>query len=193
MANGIISLVKKLPVYAVDIKKNLEEIFLKDTNEYLTQEELYSVALTVGYALRHENVLNNIRADAKLVLEDANANACKVAAVMMSMNNIFYNFKDMSEDSEIDLIDSGLSMTSLKDVGVDIKIFEMCCLATSILNKCKYCIKVHEKKLINKDVSKKTFVEIAKVVSIISAAAVAMDIERLRSYDFVVREASVDD
>jgi alkyl hydroperoxide reductase subunit D len=193
MANGIISLVKKLPVYAVDIKKNLEEIFLKDKNDYLTEEELYSVALTVGYALRHENVLNNIRADAKLVLEDSNANACKVAAVMMSMNNIFYNFKDMSEDHEIDGIDSGLSMTSLHDIGVDMKTFEMCCLAASILNKCKYCIKVHEKKLTNKGTAKGTFVEIAKVVSIISAAAVAMDIERLRSYDFVVREASVDD
>ena len=152
---------------------------------------MYSVGLTIGYALRNENLLNNIRADAKLVLEETNATACKIAAVMMSMNNVFYNFKDM--DTGMNDVDSGLSMTSLQPVGVDTKIFEMCCLAVSILNKCKYCVTIHQNKLSKKGVIKETFIEIAKIVAVLSSTAVVMDIERLRSYDFVVREASVDD
>lgn len=193
MSNGIKSLVKKLPNYATDIKTNIERIFLKDHNEFLSQEELYMVALTIGYALRHENVLNNIRADAKLVLEDNHAGACKTAAIMMSMNNCFYGFKDLCEDAEIESAESGLDMKSLTAVEVDMKLFEMSCLAVSILNKCKYCISVHQKKLIKKNVSKNSFLEIARIVSVLSAASAAMDIEKLRSYDFVVREASVDD
>ncbi len=193
MAHSIMSLMKKLPVYAVDIKDNLEKIFLQDTNQYLAQDELYSVALTVGYALGHEHVLNNIRADAKIILEDASANACKVAAVMMSMNNILYNFKDMSGNKEICKMNSGLVMTSMNNIGIDMKIFEMCCLAVSILNKCQYCIKVHENKLTTKGVIAESLLEIAKVTSVLAAIVTAMDIEKLRSYDFILREASVDD
>lgn len=193
MTNGIFSLIKKLPPYANDIKINLERIFLVENNAYLSQSELYSVALTIGYTLRHENVLNNIRADAKLVLEDADANACKIASVMMSMNNCFYNFKDMSDDTEIQNSESGLSMSALNQVSVDMKLFEMSCLAVSILNKCKYCISVHKKKLERKGLHNDAFLEIARIVSVLSAAVVAIDIESLRSYDFIVREASVDD
>ena len=193
MTNGINSLVKKLPSYAIDIKTNLAKIFLVNENEFLSQEELYSVALTVGYALRHESVLNSIRSDAKLVLEESNANACKAAAVIMAMNNSFYGFKDLCEDEEINGFESGLDMTLIQNPGIDIKLFEMACLAVSILNKCKYCIGVHQKKLLKRNVKKEVFMEIARIVSVLSAAVVAIDIEKLRSYDFVVREASVDD
>lgn len=193
MTNGISSLVKKLPTYANDIKANLTKLFLSTENNFLSQEELYLVALTVGYALRHETLLNSIRSDAKLILEDSHANACKAAAVIMAMNNCFYGFKDLCNDDEINSFESNLEMTIVQNPGTDIKLFEMACLAISILNKCKYCIGIHQKKLLKKSVSKQIFIEIARVVSVLSAAAVAMDIEKLRSYDFVVREASVDD
>lgn len=193
MPNGIVSLVKKLPVYAIDIKSNLEKIFLHEKNEYLSQEELYSVALAVGYALRHEGVLNSIRADAKLVLEDAHATSCKSAAVIMSMNNCFYNFKDMNADDEIKNAASNLSMSALHNVEIDMRLFEMSCFAVSILNKCKYCIQAHQKKLSKRNVSHDAFLEVARVVSVLSAAVVAMDIEKLRSYDFIVREAGMGD
>lgn len=192
MTHGITSLIKKLPSYAFDIKTNLNKLFT-ETNSYLSQEELYSVALTIGYALKHENILNNIRADAKLVLEESNATACKIAAVMMAMNNCFYNFKDMNENEEIKSADSGLEMSMLQNIDVNMKLFEMSCLAVSILNKCKYCINIHQKKLSKKNVNANAFLEIARIVSTLSAAVTAMNIEKLRSYDFVVREASVND
>lgn len=193
MTNGISSLVKRLPSYAIDIKSNLKKLFLSDRNNFSSQEELYSVALTVGYALRNETLLNSIRSDAKLVLEEIHANACKTAAVMMSMNNCLYGFKDLSVDEEIKAFDSELDMTTIANPGNEMMLFEMSCLAISILNKCKHCIEVHQKKLLKRNVSKNTFMEIARIVSVLSAAAVAIDIEKLRSYDFVVREASVDD
>lgn len=193
MANSIASLIKKLPNYATDIKENLGNIFTQN-NPYLTQEELYAIALTIGYTLKHENVLNSIRADAKLVLEDTAANACKIAAVMMSMNNMFYNFKSMTDDAEIEQMESRLKMSSLQSLNVDMKAFEMCCLAVSIFNKCHYCIKIHQKKLLKRNVSKETLLAIGRIVAVLFATVTAIDIESLRSYDFIVRgEASVDD
>ena len=193
MTNGISSLIRKLPTYATDIKNNLTKLFLNRENELLSQEELYSIALALGYALRHESVLNSIRSDAKLILEESHANGCKAAAVIMAMNNCFYSFKDLSNDDEINNFESGLEMTTIVNPGIDIKLFEMICLALSILNKCKYCVNVHQHKLLKKNVKKSTFMEIGRIVAVLSATVVAIDIENLRSYDFVVREASVDD
>jgi alkyl hydroperoxide reductase subunit D len=193
MANGIHSLVKKLPTYATDIKKNLTKLFLNESNDLLSQEERYSIALALGYALRNESVLNSIRSDAKLILEESHANGCKAAAVIMTMNNCFYSFKDLSNDDEITNLESGLEMTTIVNPGIDMKLFEMICLALSILNKCKYCINVHQHKLLKQNVKKNTFMEIARIVSVLSATVVAIDIEKMRSYDFIVREASVDD
>jgi alkyl hydroperoxide reductase subunit D len=193
MSNGISSLVKKLPSYAIDIKENLKALFLSDRSNFLSQEQLYSVALTIGYGLRNESVLNSIRSDAKLILEEQHANACKTAAVIMTMNNCLYGFKDLCGDEEIKQCDSQLAMSAIINPGCDLVLFEMSSLAMSILNKCKYCIEVHQKKLLKRNIDKMSFMEIARIVSVLSAASVAMDIEKLRSYDFVVREASVDD
>jgi alkyl hydroperoxide reductase subunit D len=192
MTNGIATLIRKLPNYASDIKINLEKIFITN-NEHLSQEALYSIALSIGYALQHEYILNHIRTDAKTVLENVDATACKIATVVMRMNNMFYNFRDMVEDDEIKSIDSGLSMVTLNDVGTDIMIFEMCCLAVSIINKCKYCIMVHKNKLLKREVTKDAIVEIAKIASVLAASADAMQIEYLRSYDFILRDANMDE
>ncbi len=192
MANGIATLIRKLPTYASDIKINLEKIFLNN-NQYLAQEALYSVALSVGYALKHEYILNHIRADAKTVLENVDATACKIAVIIMRMNNMFYNFRSMANDDEIISIESGLSMLSLQDTGTDTAIFEMCCLAVSIVNKCEHCITVHKNKLLRRNISREAMVEIARVASVLAAAMEAMEIERLRSYDFVLRDASMDE
>ena len=188
----MLSIIKNLPTYSQDIKENLDKIFFKKPNSELTDEELYSVALALGYALGEESLLKAIRADAKLILDEKDATASKMAAVLMSMNNSFYNFKEMVQDEDIDKMESGLKMEGLK-LPEKKKVFEMSCLAISILNKCNYCIKIHKNKLLSKGVTKETIVAIARLVGVLSATKTTLIIESQRSYDFLVRKSFNDD
>ena len=71
----IANLIRKLPEYADDIKQNLDNIFIQDKNN-LSKLQLYGVALSVAYLLKNEQLLNNVRMEAKMFLEEVDATAC---------------------------------------------------------------------------------------------------------------------
>ncbi len=187
---GFAKIIQRLPQqYAGDIKTNIAEIFInKGIADGMSDEQFYGVALTCGYTLKDEDLLNDIRFEAKMFLEDSYANACKLAAVMMSMNNTYYSFvRDLFNDDELNAMESELQMNSIKDPGVPLYDFEMFALAASIINKCKYCVNFHTKKLITRGTSKKTLRDIARIASVLKAASEAFSIENMRSYDFNAR------
>ena len=185
---SILGIVKKLPDYAEDIKRNLLDIFEEQKTD-LEKKELFGISLAVCYSLGHEQLLNGVRAEAKLYLEDIDATACKIAATIMAMTNVYYSFTGNIE--EYQSLESKLSILSLKNPEVPKKEIEMYCLAISILNSCKHCTLVHTKKLIDHGVSQESIRDIARVTGILKAAMTALEIERMRSYDFVVRDASM--
>ncbi len=185
------NLIKKLPDYSEDIKLNLEELFLKDS-QLLTKQQLYGVALSIGYSLKHEVLLNSIRGEAKMFLEEIDAQACKIAVVMMSMNNTYYNFAHNVSVIDLANINSGLHMQSVLHPMVDPMDFELYCLAVSILNGCKYCVDVHTKKLIKRGFEILSISYIARIVSVLRATRDSLEIERMRSYDFIAREPSIE-
>ena len=90
---SILGLIKKMPDYAEDLKLNLEQVFVK-TPDIIDLKDLYGIALSVGYSLGYETLLNDIRAEAKMFLTDIEANACKTASIVMAMANVYYHFCD---------------------------------------------------------------------------------------------------
>ncbi len=186
----ISSLIKKLPDYANDIKRNLDHIFIQDKHS-LSKLQLYGISLSVAYLLKNEQLLNNVRVEAKMFLEEVDATACKVAAIMMSMNNTYYHFIYDINDQAIEKHESGLSMETILNPSVSKTELEMYCLAVSILHGCKYCCSVHTNKLKNRGIEQTVIEDIAKIVAILKATRDTMDIERMRSYDFIVREESI--
>ncbi|CAL7960484.1 Alkyl hydroperoxide reductase AhpD [Alphaproteobacteria bacterium] len=184
------SLIRKIPAYAGDVKINLKELF-ENGGVLLTGQQLYGVALTVGYLLNHEPLLNHIRANAKMFLEEADAHACKVAAVVMSMTNTYFNFTHLVEGEGIKQVPHKLYMQSMLDPGVKMVDFKMYCLGASILNGCKYCINVHVEELMRMQVSKEVICDIGRVVSVLRAVQNVLNIEYMRSYDFIARESTI--
>ena len=185
---GILAIVKKLPNYATDIKQNLLDIF-EEQKSNLEKKELFGISLAICYALGHEQLLNGVRAEAKLYLEEVDASACKVAATMMAMTNVYYSFTDNAPDYKA--LESKLTMPSLKNPGVPSKELDLYCLAVSILHSCHHCTMVHTKKLIESGMSKESIRDVARIAAVLKAAMTALEIERMRSYDFVVRDASM--
>ncbi|MDJ1257132.1 MAG: carboxymuconolactone decarboxylase family protein [Candidatus Midichloria sp.] len=188
---SILGIIRKLPDYAADIKGNLISIF-EENKVALDQKQLYGVSLAIAYSLKHEQLLNGIRAEAKLYLEEVNANACKIAATMMAMTNTYYKFVERAGDSAYENMESELNMLSLSSTEVPKEEMDLYCLGVSILNACKHCIAVHSKRVLAAGLSKDAIRDIVKIASVLQAAVNALEIERMRSYDFVVRDASMD-
>ncbi len=186
---SIQSILNQLPQYAYDIDKSLREIFFQDL-QTLEKYKLFGIALTVGYALKNECLLNYVRPEAKKYLDHSEANACKIAVSTISMTSLYHNFKQNINDQEIKKMPSLLSFSNLASHNIDEKDFSMYCLAASIINDCKYCMNAHILKLRKYNCSSEIIRDIGRIVSVIKAAGDVLEIERMRSYDFVVREES---
>ena len=68
----------------------MEKILQNNSAHEFSEQELYGIALTTGYALKNESLLNQIRAEAKNFLGNEEATACKIAVSSISMLNSYY-------------------------------------------------------------------------------------------------------
>jgi alkyl hydroperoxide reductase subunit D len=180
----------QLPEYASDVDKSVREIFLQELGT-LEKYQIFGIALTVGYALRNELLLNYIRPEAKRYLDGNEANACKIASTTMSMTNTYYNFSKKIDDEEIRKMAALFSLDNLNNHNIDGKDFSMYCLAASIINGCEYCINVHIKRLKNHSCSPEAIRDIGRIVSVVKAIGDVLEIERMRSYEFSAREETL--
>ncbi|MBI1954624.1 MAG: carboxymuconolactone decarboxylase family protein [Proteobacteria bacterium] len=191
------SLVKKLPDYALEVKKNLSEIFLNKLDSGiapLSKQQIFSVALSVGYSLRHEQLLNHIRGEAKIHIEDTLAQASKVAAIIATLRGTYIDFAHYVDDKEIKNLADNDQYYGIKSmlITTENNNFKMCCLAISILNRHEYCSNLYINSLLKDGVTREEIIFIAKIVTTLRATRDALEIERLRSYEFAAREFSIE-
>jgi len=186
---SIQSILNQLPQYAYDIDRNIREMFhheLKTLEKY----QLFGIALTVGYALRNESLLNYIRPEAKNFIDGNEAHACKIAATTIAMTGMYNNFRYNIKDRVIKKMPSTLSQDNLTGHSVDRKDFLIYCLTASIVYGSKYCMDDSIDNLKRLNCSIETIRDIAKTASVIKATGDVLEIERMRSYEFIVREES---
>ena len=186
---SIQNILNHLPKYAHNISKNIEEIFFQCSST-LKKDQIFGIVLTAGYALKDECLLNYIRPEAKQYLDSHKANACKIAISTVSMASTYHNFIHNIDDSKIQKISSYLSLDNLSNHTIDEKDFLIYCFVASTVNECKYYINKYITSLKQHHITSETIHDITKIVSVIKAAGDVLAIERMRSYDFVVREES---
>jgi alkyl hydroperoxide reductase subunit D len=187
---GLRSLVKHLPQYAGGVKENIKELFSAELDG-LTLKQMYGIALTAGYYLNNEQMLNYIRSEAKIHLEEAEANAAKVAAIETCKSSTYYGFISMVADEEIRNTPTHMSHTLNLDPSILKVDYELYCLTISIFIECKYCIDYYIKSLTSKGISRIAIKNIAKIASVLRAAKVALEIENMRSYEFIARDTNI--
>lgn len=184
------AIISKIPDYAHDVKKNFIELFTKDV-EGLTDAQVYGVALACCYSLKNDYLLHNFKRVAKLYIEDNYSEATRIAAILMAMNNTYYNFSNEFADAEIREMPSDLSMTKLSEHGINKTDFEMFMTAVSILHKCNYCFNFHGNRLLTRGVSKVALKNIARIAAILKGTSEALEIQKIRSYDLSAGEPSM--
>ncbi len=189
---GIAAVIRQLPEFASNVKSEMKSLFVDNTDKLLGEKQLYGVSLSTGYSLKHEQLLNHIRAEARMYLEEEDAVACKVASISMAGKNIFHLFT-----SEILQDAAHMSRSFMKkhveDMvgGVEKSDFYMYCLASSMLSGCKYCMKFYTDGLMKMGVQQDVILEIVRVVAVLKAASHALELDGMRSYDFVARDSSM--
>lgn len=183
---NVLKTVARLPDYAVDIKTSLVELFSSLPTD-LSEAQVHGVSLTAAYFLKNEQLLNDIRSEAKLYLNENDANACKIAVIMMALNNTYYCAQECdNSDREVTI-----SINKSSNPGVSSIDFGYYCLAASILHKCKPGIKYHMEELLEQGVNKECIKAVTNIVSILIATAEALNIESVRSYEFIARQPSM--
>jgi len=157
-----------LPDYAKDIKLNLSSLA---GDESLTPQQLWGSFLACALAGRNPAVIGAVEAEASAHLSAEALQAAKAAAAIMAMNNVYYKFTGMMGDAYMTM-PAKLRMNVIANPGVDKLDFELWSLAVSAINGCQFCVKSHEKMLLDGGLSREqiqTAVRIAAVVQACSA------------------------
>ncbi|MCE2992727.1 MAG: carboxymuconolactone decarboxylase family protein [Alphaproteobacteria bacterium] len=188
---ALTSILRKLPSYAKDVKFELDQIFYHSKFHDLSDEQLYSVALAICYSLKHEQLINAFRYEAKLYIDDLNIEVIKGASSIMSMYNVFYRTTKESSDHAIADAEMLLSDTTTQNPGIDKATYNMCQLAISALNHCSFCVDFYTNKLIGKSIPQSTIINIIRLVSVLKAVSDVLEIEVIRNYDFIPRGESI--
>ncbi|WP_439891002.1 carboxymuconolactone decarboxylase family protein [Ralstonia sp. 25C] len=157
-----------IPDYAKDIRLNLDGTIARSS---LEGNDAVGVALAAAFAAKSKVLVDAIRNAG--VLSPEETNGALTAAALMGMNNVWYPFVEMADDTDLSQQKAELRMNAYaSNGGVDKRRFEMYALAASIIGKCHFCIKSHYDLLKNhQGMSAQQLRDVGRIAAVINAAA----------------------
>ncbi len=169
----------ELPNYARDLKLNLGSVLTSTGAPGLNEKQIWSIALASAIASRNVLFARAVESQAKAHLADVEVEGAKAAAAIMGMNNIYYRFLHLVEDSEYQSMPARLRMNVIANHGIDKLDFELISLAVSAVNGCGLCVTSHEKKLRSHDVGRESIQSAVRIAATIHAVAVTLEYEQV--------------
>lgn len=171
---NLTQLADALPDYAKDLRVNLQNVLAQ---QELTPQQTWTVAVACALASRNKDLSQAVVAEASTKLSPEQLNSAKAAFAIMGMNNIFYRFRHMAANEELNTLPARLRMQSIRTHGGDPVDFELACLAVSSINGCEACVKAHEQTCRQKGVSSETILAAIRIASTVHAVAGVADFE----------------
>jgi alkyl hydroperoxide reductase subunit D len=164
-----------LPDYARDLKLNLGSLLSSEGAPGLSQQQIWSVALASAIASRNVRFTRALEAAAQELLSPEYLRAARTAAAIMGMNNIYYRFLHLVEDSEYQRLPARLRMNALAQPGIDSLDFELLSLAVSAINGCGLCVSSHAKKLTSHGITREAVQSAVRIAATVHAVAVTLE------------------
>ena len=168
---------EKLGELSKDAKLNMSSVLKESGAPGLNQNQIHGLALACAYALKDPDLVEAIKETG--VLGSNEVQAAKTAAILMAMNNVYYRFIHLSEDSEIGQLPAKLRMTAMANPGVDKSDFEIYSLGISAISGCGMCINAHMDVLKKSGFSKEAIQSVVRIAAVISSAAKTLAIGRM--------------
>jgi lipoyl-dependent peroxiredoxin subunit D len=164
-----------IPDYARDLKLNLGSVLTTAGAPGLSEQQVWSVAVASAIASRNTEFTRAIEAAAATKLDAAYLQAARAAAAIMGMNNVYYRFLHLVEDTEYSTLPARLRMNVIGNPGIPKLDFELLSLAVSAINACGLCITSHEKKLRADGVSREMIQSAVRIAAVVHAVAVVLE------------------
>ena len=164
-----LSTIKNLiPDYAKDIRLNVDGTIARSS---LEGNDAVGVALAAAFAAQSKVLVDAIRNAG--VLSPEETNGALTAAALTGMNNTWYPYVEMADDTDLSTQPAGLRMNAYATHGgVDKRRFEMYALAASIVGKCHFCVKSHYQLLKNEQgMTAQQLRDVGRIAAVIVAAA----------------------
>ncbi|MFJ4291966.1 MULTISPECIES: carboxymuconolactone decarboxylase family protein [Cupriavidus] len=164
-----LSTIKNLiPDFAKDIRLNVDGTIARSS---LEGNDAVGVALAAAFAAQSKVLVDAIRNAG--VLSPEETNGALTAAALMGMNNTWYPYVEMADDTDLSTQPAGLRMNAYATHGgVDKRRFEMYALAASIVGKCHFCVKSHYQLLKNEQgMTAQQLRDVGRIAAVIVAAA----------------------
>lgn len=162
----------RLPEYAKDLKLNLSSLAEEAS---LSPQQRGTLFLASAIAARNLEVVQLIEAEYAPKLSAEAVQAAKVAAALMSMNNIYYRFTHLVSHNTYQKLPAKLRMNGLAKPGIEKVDFELCSVAVSAINGCGMCVDSHESILREHGVSVETIQSAVRIAATIHAVAATLD------------------
>src|SRR5580700_6724831 len=176
MSSTTLDLIRdSIPDYARDLKLNLGSVLTEAGAPGLNGKQIWAVAVASAIASRNLSFTRALEAAAAEHLDAAHLQAARAAAAIMGMNNIYYRFLHLVEDSEYQAMPARLRMNILANPGIDKLDFELLSLAVSAINGCGLCISSHEKKLRQHGFSRESIQSAVRIAATIHAVAAVLE------------------
>lgn len=161
----------RIPDYARDLKLNLGSVLTTQGAPGLSERQIAALALSTAIAARNPELTRAIEAWARPQLDETHLNAARAAAAIMGMNNVYYRFLHLVEDSEYQNLPARLRMNALANHGIDKLDFELLSIAVSAVNGCGLCISSHERKLRAGGIGREAIQSAVRIAAVIHAVA----------------------
>lgn len=161
------SIKELIPDFAKDIRLNIDGTIARSS---LEGNDAVGVALAAAFAAKSRKIIDIISASGALSEEEKNA--VLTASSLMGMNNVWYPYVEMTEDTDLKTQPAQLRMNAYAtNGGVDKRRFEMYALSASIIGKCQFCIKSHFDLLKKEGMSTQQMRDIGRIAAVVNAAA----------------------
>ena len=170
MTEWVDQLKEGIPEYAKDARLNLDAVIKRNT---LDPVETFGIAVAATFASGNTKLWTWIYSQAQDTEEWAKEkNAALSAASLMAMNNIWYPFVEMADDTNLTGLPAQLRMNAIATHGGTTKArFEAYSLAASIVGKCEFCVKAHYETLKKEGYHVGQLRDIGRIASVMNAVS----------------------
>ena len=167
MRNWVEIIKDSIPEHSKDIKLNLDSVI---NRSLLSLEDTHACALVAALSAGNGELAYAIMTSGELDNFTAEMEAAKTATSLMAMNNVWYPFVEMCNDSELKGLPAGLRMNAYATHGgVSKKKFELYALVASIIGKCHFCVKNHYDVLRKEGMTVQELHHAGKIAAVINA------------------------
>jgi lipoyl-dependent peroxiredoxin subunit D len=164
--------------YAKDVRLNLDGVLSEEGAPGLSLRQIAAVALASAYATKNKELIAFFEAAAAESLDDTYVNACRGAATVMAMNNVYYRFLhfvgEESEGSEFSKMPARLRMNVIGKPGIEKTDFEFLSLAVSAIEGCGKCVTSHVHELKKAGASAEAIQSSIRIAAVVNSAVQAL-------------------